>query len=352
MYEATTEVKARPSVHPKETTQYKHIELTYRETLLVHHGFEYLATREAYRTIDFADDTYRVSDLDYCRTEAWYAIHLQSGRVRVLSSSCRLRWCPMCAQARARLIASNLTPWLKKRPRPKFLTLTLKHSDDDLQSQIVRLYKCFTKFRNRVFVKKAVVAGVWFFQVKFSEKSQQWHPHLHCVLDAEYMPHSELRSLWLSCTGDSTIVDIRAVRDPKKVAEYVARYAARPCLLSELTENQRVEVIEAMHGRRLCGKWGDALDLELSTPKSDIENDYVMVCPFSQLKALAKINEFGSKLVKAALEKEALPEHLSRDNLKDLVHQLLQAARPEPPPPPVEMQITFTDGTASWRSLN
>ena len=316
-----------PSVHHKETSQQNDPKQNYRQKLLISMEAEYAATETAYEQLDSVQRKNRLDALSECRSSAWYAVHLQSGLVRVLSSSCRLRWCPMSA---------------------KFLTLTLKHSDEDLSTQIIRLYACFSVLRRRVFINRSIRAGVWFFQIKWSEKSQQWHPHLHCVLDADFMPHKTLKALWKSVTGDSDIVDIRAVRDPSKVAEYVARYAARPCELAGLTNLQRLQVLLAMHGRRLCGKWGDADDLQLSRSSANIQDDYIIICPFSDLLRLSKISFFAESVRSSFVSGAALVGIKSRADLESRVELMYCQARGVIRPPPPVVEPVFSDGDGSW----
>lgn len=347
---STPEGDSSPSVHPRETTRQKNPEPSYREKLLLKCEAEYAATETAYEQLDSVQQKNRLDELRDCRTSAWYAVHLQSGTVRVLSSSCRQRWCPMCSAARSRLIVSNLAPWLQKRRSPKFLTLTLKHSDEDLSTQIIRLYACFSVFRRRVFVKRSIHAGVWFFQIKFSEQSQQWHPHLHCVLDADFMPHKSLKAIWKDVTGDSDIVDIRAVRDAKKVADYVARYAARPCKLSELNKLQQLQVLLAMHGRRLCGKWGDAKDLQLSQKPENVQDEYVVVCRFSDLKKLAEKSLFAEKIRQCFGENTPLDDIKSRADLENRVNTMFNDGRGIVRPPPPITEPVFCDNDGSWLS--
>lgn len=318
------------SVHHKETTEHRHIELSYRETLILLDGEEYYAAQETYKRLDALDGKDRHGNMDDCRRGAWYAVHLQTGLVRVLSSSCRMRWCPLCVRTKVGVIVKNLTPWIQKRCGPKFLTLTLKHSRTSLDEQVTRLYACFQQLRRRKYWKENVRSGVWFFQVKVSKESGDWHPHLHCVLDAEYMPHKVLKTMWLDVTGDSTIVDIKAVRDPKKVAEYVARYAARPCNLKDLTEAHQTEVVETLHGRRLCGKWGDCKDLELTVKPASVGDEYVVVCDYGKLSDLCKISVFAEQIRTAYRTRQPLNLKTTKDNLDNCVSEMWAKTRPPP----------------------
>jgi hypothetical protein len=214
------------------------------------------------------DGTKKTELLDSCRRRAWFVRHKETGQVRVVSNACRLRWCPLCSRAHQNLIEHNVKDWLKEAKQPKFLTLTLKHTEAQLAHQVDNLYRFFLRFRRLKEIRKSLHGGVWFFQIKRSESDYLWHPHLHCIIDADYMPHALLSKLWLRTTIGSSVVDIRSVKDDDTIAEYVARYCARPSELKHLGQFDCYELISSMHGRRLCGTWGTAKSIQL-TAKCD-----------------------------------------------------------------------------------
>lgn len=348
--EPTTEKRGpRPtSVHTKETTDPDPASLSYRQSLIVNCEQEHEATKRAYETWDSLDSKERTEQLEGCRSNAWFAVHLPTRTVRILSSACRLRWCPLCSKTRSKTIVENLEPWLRSCRHPKFLTLTLKHSDENLSSQIIRLYACFSTLRKRSSIKKAISGGVWFFQVKFSKKSQQWHPHLHCVLDSDYIPHATLKRNWYEVTGDSEIVDIRAVWDAKKTAEYVARYAARPAQLAELTLSQALHVMWALHSKRLCGTWGTAKEIRLTPKPADTKDEYFSVCSYADLLSLAKNSQFAEQIRVAFTTNGCLDMVCSREAIQDAYEQMCRDTEQDIPPPPSQNEpLLFDVGPAS-----
>lgn len=336
------------SVHPQETKEQKPPEQTYRQKLLINLEAEYAATEKTYEQLDSIDVKRRVDELQECRTNAWFCFHLGSGTVRILSDACRLRWCPLCSKARSRIIVANLEPWLSKSRGAKFLTLTLRHTDDSLSDQIDRLYDAFKDLRRRKYIKDNVRGGVWFFQVKWIEESQQWHPHLHCALDAEYMPHKVLKQLWHSVTGDSDIVDIRAIRNPQKAAEYIARYAARPALLEPLNNWCRLVLVRALHGRRLCGKWGLEKSIRLSATKGDVRNEYVPICHFQELVKLSKSSDFAESIRVAWSTGKPVDCDQSRTGIEALVQGMWDKVRPPPVVTLSEKQGVLFDDTTGF----
>lgn len=336
------------SVHPKETTHENLPKIGYRDSLIILCKDEYNATKTAYHQWDIETKKFRELELDECRTNAWFAIHMPTRTVRVLSSACRLRWCPLCSKSKSSRIVENLKPWLHLSKGSKFLTLTLRHSQESLDAQITRLYSCFVTFRSRSFVKRSIRGGVWFFQIKWSNESQSWHPHLHCVLDSEYMAHRLIKAIWHKITGDSDIVDIRSVRSKKKAAEYVARDAARPARLSDLPLPQAVEVMSAMHGRRLCGTWGSAKGLKLTETPKAAKDEYYSVCEYGDLLRLSRKSVFADKIRDAFISKHELDVVCSIESLSAYVEEMYADNREDLPPPPIANQaLLFDTGPAS-----
>ncbi|MCK4787774.1 MAG: protein rep [Desulfobacteraceae bacterium] len=263
--EATAE---HPRVHTQETTgDFSPIQSyqSYRRSLVAE---EYIAVESTYSKIDERDELRRVTLLQGCRNSAWFVRHIESGHVHVASNSCRLRWCPMCSRAKSAYITNNVAPWISSLGKARFMTLTLRHTNAPLLTQIQKLYADFRKLRKDKQFRKSCQGGVWFFQIKLSEDSQQWHPHVHCVLNGQWISKEWLSRKWHSITQSSYIVDIKLVRDPDKVASEVARYSATPAQLRDLDADQRVEVFDAMHRRRLCGTWGTAKKILLSPPRT------------------------------------------------------------------------------------
>lgn len=255
-------------VHTQETTGQEFANQsyrTYRRSLVAE---EYIAVESTYSNIDERDELRRVTLLQGCRSSAWFVRNVENGKVHVASNSCRLRWCPMCSRAKSAYITSNVQPWIESMRKARFMTLTLRHSNAPLLTQIEKLYADFRKLRKDKQFRKFCLGGVWFFQIKLSEDTQQWHPHVHCVLNGQWISKEWLSNKWHQITQSSYIVDIKLVRDPDKVASEVARYSATPAQLRDLDGDQRIEVFDSMHKRRLCGTWGTAKKVLLSPPRT------------------------------------------------------------------------------------
>lgn len=255
-------------VHTKETSTPPITPLTYQDFSRRFLHAEYLAAERVYSVLDNRKDKTRADILRGCRTSAWFARHRDTGEVRVAANSCHLRWCPVCAKSRQNYVTHEVTEWLRIADHPKFLTLTMRHSNAPLCHQVYWLYKHFQVLRRRKDFNAAVKGGIWFFQIKKSRVDSRWHPHLHCLVTGLYIPQRRLSHMWAQVTFGSVVVDIRAIHDPERAARDAARYCSCPGSLVGLSVPEACELVSAMHGRRICGTWGTGRAVSLRPPKS------------------------------------------------------------------------------------
>lgn len=317
-----------PQVHTEETSERPMALPAYRVFITSGCTSQMTAARTAYD--NFRDDGWinRLRSFDLCRSTAWFVRHKVTGKIRVASSRCGLRWCPLCIRTKRFIITTSVAAWLKEREKPKFLTLTLKHSTAPLSNQIDALYGFFKEFKRRPWFKKRLKGGVWFFQVKVSATDGLWHPHLHILFEGRFLPHADCSKKWCEITHGSSVVDIRAVNNPRKAAEYVARYAAAPCDLASLDADRAVDVIRALHHRRIVGVFGTAAGLKLaSTPPPDAA-DWEYLGSFGLIMHNAEIGSSDSEIVecwRSGASCSLLPEKPPPDEVKEAV----MSAEPE-----------------------
>lgn len=238
---------------------------------------QFSAAEQVYSYLDRRKDKSRVDRLRGCRSDAWFCRHKETGEVRVASNACHLRWCPVCSQSRRNYIAHSVAEWVGESDHPKFLTLTLKHSDAPLEWQIQNLYNYFRAIRKRREFKQRVKGGIWFFQIKKSKTDGLWHPHLHCLVEGLYLPKRELSRMWSQITYGSYVVDIRVVHDPQAAANDAAKYAACPGSLVDLSLTEASELVNSMNGRRICGTWGTGRAVSLRPTKQTDKDQWKCV---------------------------------------------------------------------------
>lgn len=210
-----------------------------------------------------------------CGTYSWVEQHSENaGLFRVRYNHCHDRLCTPCANARSADLTNALLQVMPK-DGVSFITLTLQGRGEPLAELIDRLYKHFRSLRLHPLWEAAVEGGAAFLEIKYSDKAQRWHPHLHVIAVAKYIESGFLSRVWHTITRDSFIVDVRRVRDPEATGRYVTKYASKPLNTSfSNTPALLDEAVLALKGRRLClcfGSWyGTALsDVEDGTLDED-----------------------------------------------------------------------------------
>jgi hypothetical protein len=311
--------KSSSQVQDIETTLHKLPPDSYHGYKVGFNPQEYAATFALYADLDKIEGSRKTELLDSCRRRAWFVRHNETGRVRVVANACRLRWCPLCADAHKNLITHNVADWLKKADHPKFLTLTLKHTSAPLAHQIDSLYNSFIKFRRLKEIKKDLAGGVWFFQIKKSDNDGLWHPHLHCLVAGKFIPHALLSRLWLRTTLSSNVVDIRGVRDNDSAAKEVARYCARPATLAELDQFDALELVNALHGRRICGTWGCGKKIQLNMIAEPDKLNWSNIGSWSLIINLMKTNNIAQEIYNAWKEKRSLAQAMSLSEADEFI---------------------------------
>ena len=273
---------------PPETKSINKSDGTYRGRFMAGKEKEYAATLAAYEEIYKSPSNQHLYGITHCRTYATLKRDFVSGDVKVFGDSCRDRWCPMCAGQKASYAKDQTEIYIKSLKAPRFLTLTLRNNESSLKHQITFLQQSFSKLRTRAFWKKNVTGGIWFLQVKRGKNSGLWHPHLHILLDGNYLEQGRLSELWEQVTFGSPVVDIRRIYNFESAATYVSRYVARPARMSDMPQHDRIEVIKALFRKRLCGTFGNAKVVTLTPPKIEDSGEWDYIGHFDDIATKAE----------------------------------------------------------------
>ena len=174
--------------------------------------------------------------------------------------------CPLCAIRRgAKALAAYLARWeaiqlQKPALRPFLVTLTVKDGPD-LAERFKHLHKSqreLWKRKHRIYQSSldGVEGAVWSYEVKRGNGSGVWHPHLHMIALAEFMPDAEqLSREWHEITGDSFIVDVRPISQEDPVSGFIEvfKYAVK---FSDQEPADTVHAWETLKGKRLLASSG------------------------------------------------------------------------------------------------
>lgn len=228
------------------------------------------------------------------------------GEYRVQASHCKDRWCDACSRDRGMLVSSNLAEWLRRQPA-RFITLTLKHNSTPLTKQIARLRACYQELRRTKLWKQAVRGTVSVIEIQLS-KADLWHPHLHILAVGNFIPQHDLAAAWHGITGDSWIVDVRAVKDPTTAAGYVAKYVAKP-ISSRIYDHpdKLQEAVVSLRGLHAWSCTGTCRGLKLGdVPDDGLPDDWQTLGRLEDIVQAAARGEVEDKSLLQFLESKGL----------------------------------------------
>lgn len=286
----------------------------------------YAAAFRVYSLLDGTSEHARPKRLSECRSNAWFSRHVETGEVRIAANACSLRWCPVCSNFRRNFISHSVSEWLHSADHPKFITLTLKHSRAPVDHQISSLYNFFKELRRRKQFRVTVSGGIWFFQVKRSKTDGMWHPHIHCLVAGRFLAKRHLQKMWLSITKNSFVADIRSVRDPDQASQEVSRYATAPATLFGLPLDDALELVRAMHGRRICGTWGTGRGIKLRPPPCEDPKSWKNLGGWSTVMSLSSTDESAKAILKAYHTRTPLQEGITCAHVDEWINNMTDQA--------------------------
>jgi len=198
-----------------------------------------------------------------------------AGTVRENVHRCNSRLCPYCSNARTGNVASQMQTLVEPWPDKKHLVLTVKSSDQPLRTQLRSLIRWFAKLRRTKLWKTKVARGVYTLEVTVNPRTGLWHPHLHCIISSEYLPHKALQYAWHKITDGSDVVWIEAVKNTYSMVMELCKYLGKPSKSYLWTDNQIRQYAEAIHGMRMLQGFGPRQakpivdELEIFEPAAD-----------------------------------------------------------------------------------
>jgi len=132
-------------------------------------------------------------------------------------------------------------------------------------------------------------------------------------MTGKYLPHPIVKAAWLEITGDSSIVDIRPVRDGPMAASYVAKYAGKSVDARVWSDPERLtEAMLALVSRRTFQTFGSWTDLNLSIPDAD-DTVWVPLAPLSTIIIASHAGDLDAQRIVRALSRSWAKEPIDLD---------------------------------------
>jgi hypothetical protein len=138
-----------------------------------------------------------------CRQPAHDLVFICSGcgNVRIVPSSCNVRFCPRCNSRRFRLLQQKFGSGLNRMRAPTFLTLSCPSSSDLDRDALDYLTKSFSTLRRSKCFRR-VRGGFYDYDVTFNASGLTWNLHIHAVIDAPFLNRLAIYDRWLKITAD------------------------------------------------------------------------------------------------------------------------------------------------------
>jgi hypothetical protein len=274
--------KEKPRAHFYES----HCEPASGEETIFRHGHwkeRRVRVREA--LVSTRSNEHQLWAFDHCGSACQVEYSPSTKRTRLRANYCHNRHCEPCMRAKANKMGGNLRRKLATRPngRYRFVTLSIKHSRTPLCDQIDKLYADFKKLRNGKWWKSIVRGGMATLEVKLDENDDFWHPHLHLIVEGDFIPQSQLSEHWLAATGDSSIVHVRALENAQGAAFYLTKYVTKSTSGNVWHLPDRAqEWVVASKGVRAAFTFGNWRGFKLLETRKDI-TDWKRVCTLNKL---------------------------------------------------------------------
>ena len=174
-----------------------------------------------------------------CAQSRWRHFECQTcGTIHSYNLRCGKRFdvqCKPCADAWRSKTKTKFKLGIENMRTPKFVTLTLKKGGiNDVHTIWKARNTLFRDLRRRGYRIDGWLAVC------------EWPNHIHCVIDSDYVPQTELASRWLAATEDSYICDIRAIKDGhgrRAAINYVAKYLGK----SQGWEDANLSLLKGFH---------------------------------------------------------------------------------------------------------
>jgi len=217
---------------------------------------------DVYKAYGYLDRAKKVSACGQSYVE--WACHECGECWTVAEFRCDDRLCYLCARSRVARLLGSYGGALKAVKNAKMVTVSMRSRPiGELKDAVKELWDAFSRLRHRD-IWKTVLGAIVSLEITFNTKEQTWHPHLHILVDSEFIVWKRLRDAWVECTnGEGSAVYIQKCIGgwERELVKYITK-------VSDLVENEQAlrEFLDFARGRRFLRTYGSlyncAIELE------------------------------------------------------------------------------------------
>lgn len=168
-------------------------------------------------------------EVDYsgdCSDSRVHYMEGSCGHAIAIRTGCNKRFdyfCPSCAKKWRMKTQRRYEAAVRHFQTPKFMTLTLTKRRSLIEN-ISRIWDMRKALFRRLRAEGYVIRG-WCGVVELPN-------HVHLIVDCDFIPQWEISKIWKTITGDSYVVDIRAVKrgrdgDTASYLRYLTKYITK-----------------------------------------------------------------------------------------------------------------------------
>jgi len=147
------------------------------------------------------------------KTYSFYVCHGCGEFCYLAEFRCDDRLCALCGRARVARLLESYGGVLKGVKNAKMVTVSMRSRPvGELKQAVKELWDAFTRLRHRV-IWKTVKGSIASLEITFNGRDRTWHPHLHILVDSQFMVWENLRDAWIESTaGEGRSVYIQKAR--------------------------------------------------------------------------------------------------------------------------------------------
>lgn len=174
---------------------------------------------------------------------------------KVMTMSCKHRWCSVCNRDRARRAIRAYGEQLQALPDPFMVTLTLKNcKGKDLGNTITKMQATWRSIYKALRHECGIVYGFKKLEITYNADRDDYHPHFHLMVSGK-LQALRIQSLWMAKLGKEVASQggqaVHTILHPEKAMLEVLKYCYKTYTGGEVVEPKALHTIhQALYKRR------------------------------------------------------------------------------------------------------